>query len=128
VFFTGLSNQRFIPEVKEYLEKEVLPLKILLITYNAPSHHQSISMEDESVQVVFLPPITTSLFQPLDQRIIRCVKASYYRQAFEMLRTVIDADPNVQVMDFWKSFKIIDAIIFIKAPMDGLKPETFNAC
>jgi hypothetical protein len=128
VFFAEPSNKRFIPEVKEYLEKDVLPLKILLITYNAPGHHQSISMEDESVQVVFLPPTTTSLFQPLDQRIISCVKASYYRQAFEIIRTVIDADSKLQVMDCWKSFKITDTIIFIKTPMDGLRPETVNAC
>jgi len=106
------------------LEKEGLPLKVLLIIDNAPGHPQSIIIEDENVQVVFLPPNTTSLLQPLDQ----CVKASYTRQVLEMIRAAIDADPKLQVIDCWKSFTIADAITFIKAAMDELKPETVNAC
>ena len=56
VFFTEWFHQCFIPKVKEYLEKEGLPLKVLLIIDNAPGHLQSISIEDENVQMVFLPP------------------------------------------------------------------------
>ena len=62
--------------VKEYLEKEGLPLKVLLITDNASGLPQSISIEDENVQLVFLPPNTTLLLQPLDQFIIRCARSS----------------------------------------------------
>jgi len=75
MLFTEWFHQCFIPEVKEYLKKEGLPLKVLLIIDNAPGHPQSNSIEDENVQVVFLPPNTTSLLQPLDQGVIRCVKA-----------------------------------------------------
>jgi len=89
VLFTEWFHQCFISEVKEYLEKEVL-----LIIDNAPGHLHSIIIEDENVQVVFLPPNTTSLLQPLDHGIISCVKASYTRQTFEMIRAAIDADPN----------------------------------
>lgn len=39
-----------------------------------------------------------------------------------------DADPKLQIIDRWKSFTIADAITFIKAAMDELKPETVNAC
>ena len=53
VLFTEWFHQCFIPEVKEYLEKEGLPLKVLLITDNASGHPHSISIEDENVQVVF---------------------------------------------------------------------------
>jgi hypothetical protein len=34
--FTEWFHHRFIPEVKEYLEKKRLPLKVLLIINNAP--------------------------------------------------------------------------------------------
>jgi hypothetical protein len=54
--------------------------------YNAPGHPQSISIENENIPVVFLPPNTTSLLQPLDQDIISCVKASFTRQFLEMVR------------------------------------------
>jgi len=97
VLFTEWFHQCFIPEVKVYLEKEGLPLKFSLIIDNAPGLLQSISIEDENVQVTFLPPNTTSLLQPLDQDIISCVKASYARQVFEMIRAAVDADPNLQV-------------------------------
>ena len=57
------------------------------------------SIEEENVQLVFSPLNTTSLLQPLYQGIIRCVKASYTRQVFEMFRVVIDAKPSLQVKD-----------------------------
>ena len=58
-----------------------------------------ISIEEENVQVVFSPLNTTSLLQPLYQGIIRCVKASYTRQVFELFRVDIDAEPRLQVKD-----------------------------
>jgi hypothetical protein len=54
--------------------------------HNAPGHPQSISIENENIPVVFLPPNTTSLLQPLDQDTISCVKALYTRQFLEMVR------------------------------------------
>ena len=68
------------------------------------------------------------LLQPLDLGIISCVKASYTRQVFGMFWVVIDTEPNLQVMDCWKSFSIADAINFSKAAMDKVNPETANAC
>jgi hypothetical protein len=102
VFSTEWFHQCFIPEVKEYLEKGGLTLKILLITDNAPGHIQSVSIEDQSVQVVFWPPNPTSQLQPLHQGVIRCVKSAYTRQVFETIGAAIDADPNLQFMNCWK--------------------------
>jgi hypothetical protein len=61
-------------------------IKVLLITYNAPGHPQPISIKNDITSVVFLPPKTTSLLQPIDQNNIRCVKASYTRQFLQMFR------------------------------------------
>jgi hypothetical protein len=44
-----------------------------------------------------------------------------------MIRAAIDAGPNLQVMDLWKSCTITDALTFIEAAMDKLNPETVNA-
>jgi hypothetical protein len=87
-----------------------------------------IAIENENVKVVFLPPNTTALLQPLNQGIIRCVKATYTRLIFERIRAAIDAEPNIEIMECWKSFIIANAITFIKAAMDELKPDTVNAC
>lgn len=128
VLFTEWFHRCFIPEVKRYLEKEGLPFKVLLVIDNAPGHPVSLATEDENVQVVFLPPNTTSLLQPLDQGIIRCFKAIYVRQVFEMLYTMADECSDIGLMECWKSFTIADAIVFIKGAIDELKPETIIAC
>jgi hypothetical protein len=128
VLYTEWFHQCFTPEVQKYLVQEGLPFKVLLIIENAPGNPTSIAIENENVKVVFLPPNTTSLLQPLDQGIIRCVKATYTRLVFERIRAAMDAEPHLEIMECWKSFTIADAIIFFKAAMDELKPETVNAC
>ncbi|GFX85147.1 tigger transposable element-derived protein 1 [Trichonephila clavipes] len=64
--FTEWFKNRFVPEVKAYMKEKSLDFKVLLIVYNAASHPQ---LEHPNVQLVFLPPNTTSLIQPLDQGI-----------------------------------------------------------
>jgi hypothetical protein len=83
VLYNEWFHHCFIPKVKKYLEQEGLPFKVLLITDNAPGHPTSIAIENENVKIVFLPPNTTSLLRPLDQGIIRRVKATYTRLVFE---------------------------------------------
>jgi hypothetical protein len=61
-------------------------IKVLLIMYNSPGHPQPISIENDNISVALFPPNTTSLLQPLDEDIIRCVTASYTRQFLEMFR------------------------------------------
>jgi hypothetical protein len=102
VLYTKSFHHCFIPEVKEYLEQEGLPFKVLLIIDNAPGHPTSIAIENEDVKVVFLPPNTTSLLQPLDQGIIQCVKATYTHLVFQRIRATIDAEPNLEIMECWK--------------------------
>uniref|UniRef100_A0A8C0ITL4 DDE-1 domain-containing protein n=1 Tax=Chelonoidis abingdonii TaxID=106734 RepID=A0A8C0ITL4_CHEAB len=67
--------------------------------------------------IVFLPPNTTSILQPLDQGVIRCFKATYTRFTFSQIHSAMD-----------KSFSIVDCITYIKQAMDAIKPETVNAC
>lgn len=128
ILFQEWFTKCFVPEAKKYLEEKGLLFKVLLIVDNAPSHPESIKYENENVEVVFLPPNTTSLLQPLDQGIIKCVKAVYTRLAFTRIRTGLDADPNCNVTKLWKEFNIADAIIIISDAVDSVKPTTVNAC
>ncbi|XP_062817880.1 tigger transposable element-derived protein 1-like isoform X2 [Anolis carolinensis] len=128
LLFIEWFHQCFIPEVKKYLQEEGLDFKVLLIIDNSPGHPESIRFEDEDVKVVFLPPNTSALLQPLEQGIIQFVKATYTRLVFDCILSAIDADPNVDIIQCWRSFSIDDAITFIKAAMGELKPETVNAC
>ena len=128
ILFMEWFQQCFILEVKKYLEEEGLEFKVLLIIDNAPGHPESVRYENENVEVLFFPPNTTSLLQPLDQGIIWCVKDTYIGLVFDYIRSAIDSDPNLEVVQCWKSLTIADAIAFIKAAVDELKAETVNAC
>ncbi|GFY09639.1 tigger transposable element-derived protein 1 [Trichonephila clavipes] len=75
--FTEWFNNCFVPEVEAYMKEKSLDFKVLLIVDNAASHPQ---LEHPNVQLVFLPPNTTSLIQPLDQGIIATFKNIILRQ------------------------------------------------
>ncbi|GFW01036.1 tigger transposable element-derived protein 1 [Trichonephila clavipes] len=64
--FTEWFNNCFVPEVEAYMKENSLDFKVLLIVDNAASHPE---LEHLNVQLVFLPPNTTSLIQALDQGI-----------------------------------------------------------
>ena len=49
--------------------------KIALIIYNSPAHPTIADLSN--VKLIFLPPNTTSVSQPMDQGVIKCLKAFY---------------------------------------------------
>uniref|UniRef100_A0A452GJZ5 HTH CENPB-type domain-containing protein n=1 Tax=Gopherus agassizii TaxID=38772 RepID=A0A452GJZ5_9SAUR len=126
--FLDWFHKCFIPEVKRNLEEKGLDFKVLLIVDNAPGHPVALRFPHNDVEVVFLPPNTTSILQPLNQDMICCFKATYTRLKFSQIYSAMDADPNLNVMECWKSFNIADCITYIKQAMDAIKPETVNAC
>jgi len=55
-------------EMEKYCSENNIPFKILLILDNALG--QSPFIDHPNIKVVFLPPHTTSLIQPMDQGVI----------------------------------------------------------
>lgn len=81
------------------------------------------------LRFVLLPPNITSALQPLDQDIIRFFKATHTCFVFDCLPSATDAaDPNLDIMQCWKSFTTADIITFIKAAKNELKPEAVHDC
>lgn len=72
----------FSPAVKKYYQSKNLKNRTLLILDNAPGHPPNLDELTDDVQVVFLPPNTTSLLQPMDQGVVATFKACYLRVAF----------------------------------------------
>ena len=64
--FEKWFTENFIPEVKAYCGRKKIPFKILLLLDNCTAH-PDLSHIDPNVKVMFLPPNTTSLIQPMDQ-------------------------------------------------------------
>jgi hypothetical protein len=67
----------FIPEVEKFCRGNDIPFKILFIIDNAPGHPTHLDDFHASVKVVFLPPNTTSILQPMDQGMNANFKAYY---------------------------------------------------
>ena len=65
----------FVPDVKKHLINKGLAFKVLLVLDYAPGH--PLDLQHEKVEVVFLPPNTTSLLQPRDQAIISTLHACW---------------------------------------------------
>ena len=57
--------------------------KIVLIIDNCPAHPDVDGLSN--VKLIFLPPNTTSVSQPMDQGVIRCLKAIYRRKLVNMM-------------------------------------------
>ncbi|GFX13224.1 tigger transposable element-derived protein 1 [Trichonephila clavipes] len=106
--FTEWFNNCFVPEVDAYMKEKSLDFKVLLIVDNAASHPQ---LEHPNVQLVFLPPNTTSLIQPLDQGIIATFKKYY-------IKTTHDDIDELLVDDALSDNNIID--LTLDLTVDGV--------
>ena len=79
---------------------------------NAPGHPQHLNSLQTPlpVEIVFLPPTTTSLLQPMDQGVIANFKAYYLRRTFRLLFHAIDGPSQESISSFWKNFNIKKAV------------------
>lgn len=104
--FLEWFNDCFIHEVAKYLSYKNLGFKVLLIVDNASCHPSSLKEAHPNVEVVFLPPNTTSLIQPLDQGIIATFKAYYTRRCLKRILNSIEENSEATVTYSWKTFNI----------------------
>ncbi|XP_066990488.1 uncharacterized protein [Macrobrachium rosenbergii] len=115
----------FIPEVKEYCRENNIPFKILLILDNAPGHPQHIGDINENIKVVFLPPNTNSLIQPMDQGAMAMFKACYIWNTFAQAVEAVDNEDK-ELRTFWKEFSVLNAILNIGKAWMEVKKECMN--
>ncbi|XP_029342320.1 tigger transposable element-derived protein 6-like [Acyrthosiphon pisum] len=94
--------------------------KIILFLDNASSHTDTLILKN--IKLIFLPPNTTSICQPLDQGIIKNFKVHYHQR---LLRHILSGlDQNVEN----KSINVLDAFFWIKSALKNIKPETVKNC
>ena len=85
-----------MPAVRIYQE-EVLKIspdevRAILILDNAPAYPSEdiLSSEDGKIKVLFMPPNTTSILQPMDQGVISAMKRHYIRRYLDEVLVVIE--------------------------------------
>ncbi|KAM4694159.1 tigger transposable element-derived protein 1-like isoform 1-T2 [Discoglossus pictus] len=115
----------FIPAVECYCLEKKIPFKILLLLDNAPGHPTSLDDLHPNVKVVFLPPSTLSLLQPMNQGVISTFKAYYLRRTF-MQAVRATEDDVMNLSEFWMNYNIYDAIKNIADSWEEVKQSTMK--
>ena len=77
-------------ELKEYCMSQGLPFKILMLLDNAPWHPEWLSDLHSNVRFVYLPLNTKSLLQPMDQGMIKMLKAHFLQKLWHSLSMKCD--------------------------------------
>lgn len=93
--------------------------KVCLIVDNCTAHHTDAQLSN--IEVVFLPPNTTSKLQPLDQGIIRTFKSIYKHRLIEILLVKLRMGQDLKI-------DLLGAIEMPKASWDNVKQSTIANC
>ena len=130
-YFVEWVNVCFGPQVKQYLLDKNLPLKCLLVLDNAPAHppglEDEILEEFDFIRVLYLPPNTTSILQPMDQQCIANFKKLYTKFLFERCFEIVD-NTDLTLRLFWKDhFNIAIALKLIDRAWQGVTRRTLNS-
>ena len=111
VNFEEWFTKSFVPEVKVFLTKKNLAFKVLLTLDDCRSHAETLQDSDPNVKILFFPPNTTSLIQPMNQTVIATFKSYYLRRVMSKMlqtgnihRTDDGLDVITVVKSFWKKF------------------------
>ena len=107
--------------------------KIALLIDNCPAHPSVSNLTN--VQLVFLPPNTTSVLQPMNQGVIRRLKAHYRGRVIRRLCRALDKTktlPKVSILQAMKilppSWKAVSAQTIVNCfRKAGITPEAQNA-
>ena len=58
----------------DYVAQNNLAFKVLLILYNTPGRPGTVQRSNPNIDVIFVPPNTTSVIQPLDRGVVDVVE------------------------------------------------------
>ena len=120
-------TEYFKPTIKTYCsEKKKLPFKILLLTDNVPGYPRALMQMYNKVNL-FKPANTTSIFQPMDQKVILTFKSDCLRNIFCKAVAGIDSSRRSrrsQLKTFWKGSTIPDAIKNMYSSWEDIKIST----
>ncbi|XP_033218296.1 tigger transposable element-derived protein 6-like [Belonocnema kinseyi] len=114
---TGNLFEEWLTDLNQQMEKS--NREIMLLVDNATSHNCTKILSH--VTVKFLPPYLISEVQPLDQGIIRAVKARYRKKMLQYLITVAeDSDTRSQ---FIKSISVLHAVRWVNKRTEGIDED-----
>ena len=110
----------------EYLKKFNYEMKrnnrkIALIIDNCRSHP---FVELSNIKLIFLPPNTTSVLQPMDAGVIHSVKSQYRVMLCQKLIALMEVKPNPSTKDF----NLFDSLLMLEKSWSEVSVTTIENC
>ncbi|KAF7235332.1 Tigger transposable element-derived protein 1 [Varanus komodoensis] len=129
--FMEWLHEVFAPTVKKYLSDNQLPERCLLLMDSAPAHPPALvdemDAECDFIKVRFLPPSTTPLLQPMDQRVICSFKKLYTKALFTRCFNATE-ETSLTLKEFWKKhFNVLHCIDLIGKAWEEVTHRTLNS-
>ena len=81
--------------------------KIALIIDNCPAHPTIADLSN--VKLIFLPPNTTSVSKPMDQGVIRCLKAFYRRRLVNLMIKRLEQGQDLPKISIYRALQLLVA-------------------
>ena len=95
---------------------------------NVPSHGKDLIGYNPNVDVIYLPPKTTSLIQPMDQQEIATLKLKYLKKVKSRYGDYINNSPiEITLREFWKNSNLLDGIKIMLDCWREINQRTFIA-
>ncbi|KAK0169767.1 hypothetical protein PV328_010408 [Microctonus aethiopoides] len=117
-FFT-----EFVPKVTLYLKSKKLPIKAVLLVDNCSSHPQKLQI-GTNIKVIFLPPNTSALIQPMDQGVLQYLKLKY---RFLMMEHIINNVNNgKELMKIVENISLGKAVEWLSIAWNNVRPVTIK--
>ena len=110
--------EEWVPESDRPFTKE--EQKIVLLAHNFPAHPSIDNLA--STELIFLPPNTISNLQPIDQGVIRSLKAHYKTMSIKMLIEAIEKEKPLA------EFSILDAMQMLDVSQGKVTIKTVVNC
>ena len=102
--------------------------KILLFTDNCSAHTKAAqNIQLRNVELIFLPPNSTSRSQPLDQGIIRSFKANYRKRVMLKILAAFDSG-KLKRGDDTNFIDLMEATVLTHAAWQAVTPTVISNC
>ena len=137
--FTKWFHEKFVPAVITFQREELgiakENVKAILLLDNAPAHpaERNLVGLDGRIKVIYLPPNTTSLIQPMDQGVIESCKRGYRRRFQRECNVVIETEEDLEedtraqrTLANYKAYTIRNALENWKDAWLNVKVTTLN--
>ena len=124
-WMTATLFQEWLEWFDIHLQKQKKKICLLLDNCSA---HKIDNPGLQCIELVFLPPNTTSVIQPLDQGIIKNFKHYYRRRMLQKIVLAINADENSTATEVARSISALDAVNFISAAWNDVSADTIRNC